>query len=351
MSTDDRVRAIIDLHFHPDFGSQYWLARQAELGLNARERIRTVEDLSALEATPLDDLRKFPVRDFIPQTFRKQLHRFILGETAGTSGLPRATAYRDDEFQAAFVAPFLEVARATGFPENRSWLWIGPSGPHIIGKAVRELARQMGSIDPFSVDFDARWVKKLAENSIGLHRYVDHVVSQALDVINREEIGVLFTTPPTLAHLSQRMTDKQRESIRGVHYGGLRISAEQLNDFREEFPNAVHLSGYGNTLFGVVMEVEDGPRQALDYYPHSDRIVFELVEVDSGASIGKPSQVGRVCFHRLDESCLLVGVTERDEAEWVAPSPPAIALGWKRYGLRDPHPPAKSQSKLRVGLY
>ncbi len=54
------------------------------------------------------------------------------------------------------MTPFLKVAAATGFPADAAWLWIGPSGPHIIGKAVRELARQTGGMDPFSVDFDPR---------------------------------------------------------------------------------------------------------------------------------------------------------------------------------------------------
>ena len=45
-----------------------------------------------------------------------QWPRFIIGETAGTSGEPCATAYRDDEFHAAFITPFLRVAEATGFP-------------------------------------------------------------------------------------------------------------------------------------------------------------------------------------------------------------------------------------------
>jgi hypothetical protein len=58
-----------------------------------------------------------------------------------------------------------------------------------------------------------------------------------------------------------------------------------------------------------------------------------------------------VLFHRLDESCLLVGVVERDEAERVAPSPEALALGCTADGLRDPRPPAAPDCQLRTGLY
>ncbi len=352
---DQRLRDLLRLHFHPEGGSLYWLRRQEQLGWDVRDRVRTLGDLGRLGPTPAEDLRRFPVRDFIPRALHRQLPRFVLGETAGTSGRPCLTAYRDDEFRAAFVTPFLQVARATGFPRGEPWLWVGPSGPHVIGKAVRELARHTGSMDPFSVDFDPRWAKRLAAGSLARERYLAHVTTQALDVLEREAVGVLFTTPPTLAALAPRLSDRQREAIRGVHYGGTSLTAEALNGFRAAFPRAVHLSGYGNTLFGVVMEVADRPRQALDYFPLSDRLGFRVVAwPGSGAwppEECQPGQPGRVVFDRLDESCLLVGVVERDEAEQVPASPEALALGGGADGLRDPHPPAALGGRLQLGLY
>src|SRR5579872_4280739 len=217
---DDRLRDLLALHFHPELGSAYWLRRQEALGWDVRDRVRTADDLWLLGPTPPDDLRRHPLRDFVPQALHGQWPRFVVGETAGTSGAPQATAYRDDEFQAAFITPFLRVAEATGFPRGEPWLWVGPSGPHIIGKVVRELARQTGSMDPFSVDFDPRWAKKLAEGSLARRRYLDHVTEQALEVMRREPVGVLFITPPALAALAACLSDGQREAIRGIHYGG-----------------------------------------------------------------------------------------------------------------------------------
>jgi hypothetical protein len=352
-----RLREVLALHFHPENGSLYWLRRQAELGWDVCDRVRTIDDLWLLGPTPLADLRRFPLCDFIPRRFHDDLSGFILGETAGTSGEPRVTAYRCDEFEEAFVAPFVEAAEATGFPRREPWLWIGPSGPHIIGKAVREVARAMGSMDPFSVDFDPRWAKRLAEGSLSRQRYLAHVIEQALDLLQREPVGVLFTTPPVLAALVQRMTDTQREAIHGVHYGGMALTAAQLNEFRAAFPSAVHLSGYGNTLFGVVMETADGPREALDYFPRGERVIFEIVEFCGADDTAWPPRIcprgrtGQVVFHRLDESCLLVGVAERDEAQRIEPSPAAEALGWGRDGLRNPAPPAPLAPRLQVGLY
>jgi hypothetical protein len=352
---DERLAEVLALHLHPRLGSRYWLRRQDELGWPVTDRVRTLDDLWLLGPTPPDDLRRFPLRDFIPRAFHGQLDYFVAGETAGTSGRPLATAYRRDEFQSAFVTPFLRVAERTGFPRGEPWLWVGPSGPHLIGKVVRELARQTGSMDPFSVDFDPRWAKRLAGGSLAQRRYLEHVTGQALDVLCREEVGVLFTTPPALAALARRMTDRQREAIRGVHYGGMSMTPETVNDFRGAFPQAVHLAGYGNTLFGVLMEVEDNPREALDYYPQGERVHFHVVEAVDGAgwppAPAERGRQGRVLFHRLDESCLLVGVVERDEAERVAPSDAARALGVVADGLRNPRPPAALEGSLRLGLY
>jgi thienamycin biosynthesis protein ThnN len=355
---DERLRDLLALHFHPSHGSRYWQRRQEALGWAVCDRVRRADDLWLLGPTPPDDLRRYPLRDFIPQAFHRRLDTFVVGETAGTSGLPRATAYRADEFRAAFVTPFLRVARRTGFPRGEPWLWVGPSGPHVIGKVVRALARHTGSMDPFSVDFDPRWAKRLADGSLARRRYLDHVTAQALDVLRREHVGVLFITPPALAALAPRMTDRQREAVGGVHYGGMSLSPGVVNDFRAAFPDAVHLAGYGNTLFGVVMEVEDAPREAMDYFPLDDRVLFSVVDwPEEGPppdwpprALG-PGQRGRVAFHRLDESCLLVGVVERDAAEPVAPSAAALALGGTAEGIRNPSPPESLRGRLQLGLY
>ncbi len=355
----DRLRDLMMLHFHPEWGSAYWLKRQAQLGWDVRDRVRTHDDLWLLGSTPLADLQRFPVRSFVPRALHGQFARFIVGETAGTSGVPCATVYRDDEYHAAFVAPFMRVAEATNFPREKPWLWVGPSGPHIIGKVARELARHTGCMDPFSVDFDPRWAKRLAEGSIARQRYLDHVTAQAIDVLEREEVGVLFITPPALAALVIKLSDAQRETIHGIHYGGISLTPDAVNDFRAAFPRAVHLAGYGNTLFGVAMEVADGHRLAMDYHLLDDRVHLHIADCphDDAQSqkwpprLCKPGQSGRVLFHRLDESCLLVGVMERDEAERILPSPHAVEVGAHANGLRNPRTPATLVRQLQIGLY
>jgi hypothetical protein len=201
-------------------------------------------------------------------------------------------------------------------------------------------------MDPFSVDFDPRWAKRLAAGSLGRQRYLDHVTDQALAVLRREEVGVLCATPAALADLERKMSDRQRGAVRGVHHCGRGLTAQAVNRSRAAFPEAVHLAGYGNTLFGVLMEVEDGPRRALDYFDLGRRLHFEVVswpDAGRGEAAWPPARCregerGRVLFHRLDEGCLLVGVVEGEESEVVPPSAAARELGATANGLRDPRP-------------
>jgi len=350
---DEHLQSLLDLHLHPLHGSSFWLARQARLGFDVRDRVRSSSDLHLLGTIDPADLQGTSVWRMVPRAFHAHRRRFVVAETGGTHGAPVASAYLPDEFQRAFVEPFVEVAQRSGFPQGETWLFLGPSGPHIIGRAVRHLARRLDSPEPWYVDFDPRWAKKLASGSLAARRYLEHVVEQARQCLAREEISVLFATPPVLDGLAQRMSDAERERIRGVHYGGLPVHAARLNALREIFPHAVHLSGYGNTLFGCAMEVEDVDRRAIDYFPFGERLRFDVAPAE--ACVGRddcdePASRGQLMFHRFDRSMLLVNVLERDWAELVGPSDAARRAGCRGAGIRDPRP-AQKQSGLKLGLY
>jgi hypothetical protein len=308
------------------------------------------------------DLTGRPLLDFIPKRFHHRLDQFILGQTGGTTamdgdpagagGFGAWTAYRRDEFDEAFVLPFVEAAAHTGFPAEQPWLFVGPSGPHIIGKVVAHLAASLGSHDPFSVDFDPRWVKRLPEGSFARDRYLRHVIDQAIAVIRTQSIGVLFTTPPVLAALANAMTAEQRVAIRGIHYGGLPVSPSQLRTFQAElFPSAVHLSGYGNTLLGCCLELDVSAGRNLDYFPMGSRLILEVL--DEHGTVLPPGERGQVRVTRLDESMLIVRMRERDFGESILP-PAGAPSAFHLPGIRSPDASptaAQHASPQTAGLY
>jgi len=330
-----RLRHVLSVHLDPRGGSRYWLERQQRLGMDLRREIRSPDDLTRLEPMSPLELTRRPLLDFVPRALHVRRQEWLPVQTGGATGTPAWTVYSPEEFRAAFVAPFAAAAGHVGFPRGGLWLYAGPSGPHVIGRAARELARVCGAPEPFSIDFDPRWARKLPDGSFAQQRYLQHVVDQTLDVLRSHEIEVLFTTPPLLSALAPRMSETQRLRVRGVHYGGTRLSAAQLAKFqREVFPAATHLAGYGNTLFGCCLELEVGVDRVPCYFPHGERLLLRVVESEA-----TPPPRGTVMFSRLDETVLLINVRERDAGEQVPP-PANAPPGFRLAGIRDPGPGA-----------
>lgn len=346
---EDRLRRVLRTHFDPDLGTPYWLERQRALAVDIRREIRTHDDLRILGDMSPTDLADRPLCDFVPRRFHGELAGYIVGQTGGTTGGGVWTIYRPDEFEDAFITPFAVAARHVGFPRGERWLYIGPSGPHIIGKVVRQLSAGQGGHDPFSVDFDARWAKKLPEDSFAMRRYLAHVIEQAMRIIDTQDIGVLFTTPAVLGALGEQMSSAQRHRIRGLHYGGMELNPVVLARFqREVFPNAVHLSGYGNTLFGCALELSTAPGRVPAYFPFGDRLRLEVLDSRGNAPI--PGASGVVRFTRLDESFLIVSMLERDAAS-IAPPPVDAPDGFIHAGVLNPHSPVSLAPRQAKGLY
>lgn len=319
---DEHLRRIVAIHFDPAGGSAYWLERAAALGIDARAEIRTDRDLERLGPMDENALRDRPLLDLVPRRLHGALAGAIVAETGGATGRPKRTLFAPDEFRQAFVDPFVWVADRTAFPRRGLWLWVGPSGPHVIGQAAAACAAALDSPQPFSVDFDPRWFRKLPPDSFARQRYLEHVIDQAMHILAAEPVEVLFTTPAVLGRLAEAMGDARRERIRGVHYGGMRVESSVLRAAQTSwFPRAVHLAGYGNSLFGLCMELGGPPERTLRYFPCGPRHRVRVAED------------GRVWMSRLDRTVLIANLPERDAGRAIAPDGPPFGPG-----VEDPHP-------------
>jgi thienamycin biosynthesis protein ThnN len=354
---EPRLREALAIHCDPKWGSPYWIERTKELGFDPRTAIQSVADLPRLGIVDAAALSGRALDDFLPKSLQASRAKLVVVQTGGTLGRPAWTAYLKEEFEEAFVQPFSVAARHVGFPLEGTWLYVGPSGPHVIGLAADAIARRSGSPRPFMVDFDPRWVKRMPEGSFAAQRYLRHVVEQALAILQVQRIDVLFTTPPILDALARQMTAGQRERIRGVHYGGMVLEPETLRRSQcEDFPNAVHMSGYGNTLFGCCLELDAAPGRTLRYFPYGDRLHFAVVAAESGTqALPAPVQSdvsasGRLVFGRFDRTVLLANIMERDHVRLVAP-PGDAPRGFRQVGVESPGPAAKIAQRAAIGLY
>jgi len=351
-----RLEHILAIHFDVDAGTPYWLQKQDELGIDSVKEIRTVEDLALLGPMDESALAQRPIEDFIPQRFRER-RDYIIAETGGTLGPSKFAVHRADEFETAFITSFVKAAERVDFPKEGHWLFVGPTGPHIIGRAARGCAQVMGAADVFTVDFDPRWAKKLPVGSFAAQRYLSHIEAQALHVLEVQDITVIFGTPAVLTGLAKQLDQARREKVRGIHLGGMSASAEFMSEMDVLFPNAVILSGYGNTLFGMMPQLRYAPETGFDYFAYGSRLIVQLIACDDAeatpdiASRVDYGQRGQVMVHRLDEVQFLANVIERDSAVRIEPDSSARADGFLQDGLRDPQPIVNETLKPAIGLY
>jgi thienamycin biosynthesis protein ThnN len=321
-----------------------------------RNEIRTIEDLPRLGAMDEKALANLPIENFIPRRFR-DCRNYLLAETAGTLGRPKTAVHRQDEFQQAFVEPFVKAAARCRFPMGGHWLFIGPTGPHIIGQAAAACARAMNSGDIFRVDFDPRWAKTLVSGSFAAQRYLRHIQKQAMDILEVQQIEVIFATPAVLGNLAGQLSLTQRENIRGIHLGGMAAGREFVHNLSGAFPRAVVLSGFGNTLFGMMPQLRYDLQTGFDYFPYGNRMIVQVVREQNDSSEVNLAQVveygqrGRIVMHRLDEFQLILNLVERDTAIRVAAPADAHEEGFTLDGIRDPRPIVNEIVKPSLGLY
>lgn len=353
-SIEKRLAEVLALHFDPATGTPYWLEVAARLGFDPRREIREIGELQRIGFMDADAMRRRPLSDLVSREAMSRPAEVHVVQTGGTLGDPIWTAYSQAEYEAAFVYPFVAAAHHVGFPRGGVWLYVGPSGPHVIGRAARSIARATGSIEPFFVDFDPRWVRKLPDASFAAERYLAHVLDQAMGVLDSQPITCLFATPPVLAGLAARMTPSQRTRIRGVHYGGLALAPELLMRLQAEaFTNAIHLSGYGNTLFGCCLELDCSRGRELRYFPAGNRLLLGTCgDPNDAHSIDyiTPNAQGRCVFTRLDRTALIVNMLERDTLSLVPP-PPSAPSEFIANGVAAPLPIADPNRAPAAAIY
>ena len=345
-----RLEHIVRLHFNRDSGAPYWLDKQRELGIDVGKDIHCVEDLSILGPMDEEALATRPIEDFIPRILLEDAD-YVLAETAGTLGRPKFAVHRTDEFRSAFVTPFVRAAKRAAFPTRCRWPFVGPAGPHVIGRAARSCAKALDAGDVFTVDFDPRWAKKLLAGSFAARRYLEHIEAQALRVLAVQSIGVLFSTPAVLSSLAQKIDEAKRLDIKGIHLGGMCAGAEFVDGMNDFFPNATVLSGYGNTLFGMMPQLRYDRQTGFDYFPHGHRLVVrtipaaspgETADINSCVEYG---QRGQLLINRLDELQFIANLLERDTVIRLEPNPDAAADGFILDGIRDPEPIIDEKTK------
>lgn len=330
---DEWVGRMMAWHFSDRTGSPFWLDARASFNFDPRRDVQTFDDLALFGPFDSDRLRTARTSDLIPRGFRAQPHRLF--ETGGTTGTPtRIVDAVRGKYDAAIYEAFL---RARGHAPAGDVLAMTPSGPHAYGWFVTRLAdRWTGSV--FIIDFDPRWFKKIASDSVQSGAYLTHLIDQADLILKRNRVKFLFTTSKLLLRSCIAWARPIRElGIEIVCTGGTSCTAEEEALLREFYLQDVDwIDTYGNTLVGHALQSDpeaDDETQTKSYHlppPLGFLAVTDHADWQRQVDYGER---GRVMITTLLDDLFIPNMLERDSA---VRSPPTRHFPWDGVSAVEP---------------
>jgi len=344
---DAHVREIIQWHFSPETGCEFWLNRAQELGFDPREEVHSFDDLKKFGLFQDEWLRGGPVRKWVPRGLaHKPVYVF---ETGGTTGVPK-TRINIDDFRTDY-SEFSKTLPDEYFPIGSDWLQLGPTGPRRLRLAIEHLAQVRGGIN-FGIDLDPRWVVKLLKRGEidEAERYKKHCIDQAITILGAHPgIKCIFTTPKLLEALCDRISLK-KYGITGVFCGGTEMTPQFHRFAVEELLEGAYFAAtYGNTLMGLACHKPFDPADdyAIIYFSPQPRAATQVVNPDNMDEEVGYNETGRVLLTTLTKEFFMPRFPERDMCER---EPPCDAYPWE--GVRNVRPfTTKKSGEVTVGVY
>lgn len=344
---DAHVREMVEWHFNPETGCEYWLEKAKGYDFDPRKDVKTYEDLDKFPFFEDEDLRGGPVRKWVPKgNAGKPIYVF---ETGGSTGVPKSRVVSEDHKIDYEI--FSETLPDEFFPKGADWLMLGPSGPRRLRLAVEHLAQFRGGIS-FCVDLDPRWVIKLIKmgEMQMMERYKSHVIDQALTILKAHpNIKCMFATPKLLEALCEKVSLKSI-GITGVFCGGTEMTPQFHRFAVEELMEGAYFAPtYGNTLMGLAthkVPFDPADNWAIIYYPPAPRAMIEVVDPDEPRKLVEYGQTGRVRLTTLTKELFIPRFLERDECEREAP---CEAYPWD--GVRNVRPFSRFATSVVEGVY
>jgi phenylacetate-coenzyme A ligase PaaK-like adenylate-forming protein len=307
------LAAAMSWHFGEDTGSPFWLRIARRLDFNPLTDVRTFTDLR-LFPNLVNELRDVPVEDLIPRGYGSPPPLPQIFESGGTTGAPKRTAQLPD-WIAQVVQWQTEDFATGGFVPGKGFLCLMPSGPHGVGYFSRLVSERLGAIF-HAIDIDPRWVKKVAARNAAAEvaAYVDHVVDQAVFVLQTQNVANLHTTPPLLEAIARndRVVGLVNDKIRYLLLSGAHVDADTLDLLREIFPNTTITMAFGSTMvLSQAVTRTDGDSFIFD--PRTPYVVFWVVDPDTGEQVPYGQQ-GQVVMNHISKGMFIPNNLERDLA-------------------------------------
>ncbi len=311
------LHAAMAWHFGEDTGSRFWLRTAQTLNFDPLTDVKSFADLR-LFPNLVNELRYAPVEDLIPRGYGSQGSKPPLPqifESGGTTGAPKRTVQMPD-WIAQVVEWQTEDFATGGFVCGQGFLCLMPGGPHGVGYFSRLVSERLGAVF-HAIDLDPRWVKKLAARNAAAEvaAYVDHVIEQAVFVLQTQRVANLHTTPPLLEAIARndRVVDLVNDKIRYLLLSGAHVDADTLDVLREIFPNTTITMAFGSTMVLSQAVTRTADDASFVFDPRTPYVVFWVVDPDTGERVpyGQP---GQVVMNHISKGMFIPNNLERDLA-------------------------------------
>ncbi|MGD8165404.1 phenazine antibiotic biosynthesis protein [Pantoea sp. FN0307] len=313
---DDFVQALMQWHFSPETGSDFWLGMLEHLNFDPCTSIKNFKDLQQFnDISTL--LRKIPVTQLIPRGLPKNLSSHVY-ESGGTTGTPKYVIAYDEWIQTLISWRMSNYQNRPGRPAGNTLAAI-PTGPHIVGAINKERAQRLGGFF-FSIDIDPRWVKLLINegDTATVRRYTQHLVEQVHNTLVNQDIRFLVTTPPVLRELLKRpeVVTQMRRSLAQITLGGTELNLDEIKFIASEIlPDCEFSASYGSTsALGVSRSLLiTADSEQIIYDSFSPFITYDVVD-DSTLRTVDYGERGTVIVTHLSPYAFYPRVIERDTA-------------------------------------
>jgi phenylacetate-coenzyme A ligase PaaK-like adenylate-forming protein len=306
--------AAIAWHFGADTGSPFWLRTAQTLNFNPETDVKSFADLRMFPNL-VNELRSAPVEDLIPRGYGAFPPVPQIFESGGTTGAPKRTVQMPD-WIAQVVQWQTEDFATGGFVRGRGFLCLMPSGPHGVGYFSRLVSERLGAVF-HPIDIDPRWVKKLAARKAAAEvaAYIDHVIEQAVFILQTQNVANLHTTPPLLEAIARndRVVDVVNDKIRYLLLSGAHVDADTLDLLRDIFPNTTITMAFGSTMVLSQAVTRTADDASFVFDPRTPYVVFWVVDPDTGEHVPYGQQ-GQVVMNHISKGMFIPNNLERDLA-------------------------------------
>lgn len=308
------LAAAMAWHFGERTGSPFWLRTARTLDFDPLSDVQSFADLR-LFPNLVNELRDVPVEDLVPRGYGSSPPVPQIFESGGTTGAPKRTVQMPD-WIAQVVQWQTEDFATGGFVRGQGFLCLMPGGPHGVGYFSRLVSGRLGAVF-HAIDLDPRWVKKVAARNAAAEvaAYVDHVIEQAVFVLQTQRVANLHTTPPLLEAIARndRVVDLVNDKIRYLLLSGAHVDADTLDLLRDIFPNTSITMAFGSTMVlsqAVTRTADDG---SFVFDPRTPYVVFWVIDPDTGERVpyGQP---GQVVMNHISKGMFIPNNLERDLA-------------------------------------